>query len=51
VVHQKVKRDVPWWDQRLQEQRREVRRLKNKKKVIRAEFKRASTAYNKKSGV
>jgi intergrase/recombinase len=46
VVHRKVKRDVPWWGKELQEQRREVRRLQNKKKVKRAEFKRALTAYS-----
>jgi hypothetical protein len=32
----------------LQEQRREVRILQNKKKVNRGEFKLAQTAYNKK---
>jgi hypothetical protein len=47
VVHRKVKRDVPWWGKGLQEQRREVRRLQNKKKDNRAEFKRALTAYSK----
>jgi hypothetical protein len=29
MVHRKVKRDVPWCGKGLQEQRREVRRLKN----------------------
>jgi hypothetical protein len=47
VVHRKVKRDVSWWGKGLQEQKKEARRLQNKKKVNRVEFKRAITAYSK----
>jgi hypothetical protein len=47
MVHRKVKRDLLYWSKGLQEQRREVKRLQNKKKVNRAEFKRSLTAYSK----
>jgi hypothetical protein len=47
VVHRKIKIYVPWWSKRLQGQRREVRRLQNKKKVNRVEFKLALTTYSK----